>query len=259
MAVPANAKVANVLNEPGVPITLSDGSVAYARMSVMTDASGNPIGGGTDAQQVQGNTAHDAAYSTSNPVGMGAYATSSFQAAVATGDMVRLAATPYGNMLVSFGAGSTVPGVDGTTLLNIMQAAGGSSGPIAAQSFSYNGTNMVADRVPALNARLLSSAATTNGTSVKASAGFVFRIQGNNTVASKRYLKLYNKASAPTVGTDIPVMTVVLLASAAFDFPVAKGYYFPLGIAFAITAGIADADTAAIGAGDIEAFNMMYA
>jgi len=100
---------------------------------------------------------------------------------------------------------------------------------------------------------------TTNATSVKATAGDLFKVSGNNTVASKRYLKLYNKASAPTVGTDTPVLTFVLPASLAFDISISNGSYFSTGIAYAITGAAADADTTAIGAGDIECLNIGYA
>lgn len=123
---------------------------------------------------------------------------------------------------------------------------------------TYNGTNW--DRTRKVNAanRLLSSAATTNAVSVKVTAGDVHKITGNNTVASKRYLKLYNKASAPTVGTDTPVLTFVLAASAPFDINL-SGHYFSTGIAYAITGAAADADATAIGAGDIECMNLTYA
>jgi hypothetical protein len=125
---------------------------------------------------------------------------------------------------------------------------------------SFNGSTY--DRVKKANAasRLLSSAATTNATSVKASAGDLFKIAGNNTVASKRYLKLYNKASAPTVGSDTPVLTFVLPLSAPFAIDLgATGQYFSTGIAYAITGAAADADTTALGAGDIECLNLTYA
>lgn len=108
--------------------------------------------------------------------------------------------------------------------------------------------------------RLLSSAATTNATSLKASAGRLFKIRGLNNAASIRYLKLYNKASAPTVGTDVPVITIPLRASADFDIDLGVyGYFFSTGIAYAITGAVADADATAIVAGDILALNIWYA
>ena len=51
------------------------------------------------------------------------------------------------------------------------------------------------------------SAATTNATSVKASAGIINDIVVGNNGAGVAYFKLYDKASAPTVGTDTPVAT----------------------------------------------------
>lgn len=104
--------------------------------------------------------------------------------------------------------------------------------------------------------RLLSAAASTNATSVKTSAGTVRTIQGRNAAAASRYLKLYNKASAPTVGTDTPKKTVHLPAGADFVFDVDN--YFSTGIAYAITTAAADADTGALTAGDVICFSMDY-
>lgn len=105
--------------------------------------------------------------------------------------------------------------------------------------------------------RLLTSLNTTNGANIKASAGTVWKIIGNNTVAAKKYLKLYNKATAPTVGTDTPVATFVLLASSSFNIEI-PARYFATGIGIAITGAAADNDTTAIGAGDIECLNLFY-
>lgn len=94
------------------------------------------------------------------------------------------------------------------------------------------------------------SAATTNATSVKASAGVVQAIYVNNANAAVRYLKLYNKASAPTVGTDTPVATFAIPASGAINPQFFGGLNFDTGIAFALTTGIADSDTAAVSANE---------
>lgn len=155
---------------------------------------------------------------------------------------------------------------DGTNPMGIVNgsmARGQSASPsgwtrVAAYGWRFNGTSVDPDYKPNQTSRLLSSAATTNATSVKASAGELFEIIGSNTVASKRYLKLYNKASAPTVGTDTPVLTLVIPASASFSFRF-TAQYFSTGIAYAITGAAADADTTAIGSGDIECLNMTYA
>jgi hypothetical protein len=100
----------------------------------------------------------------------------------------------------------------------------------------------------------LISAASTNGTSLKASAGQLFFIQATNINAAVRYLKFYNKASAPTVGTDVPVLTFAVpgnAAGAGFLVEVTNGLVFSTGIAFALTTGSSTADTGAVAASDL--------
>jgi hypothetical protein len=101
------------------------------------------------------------------------------------------------------------------------------------------------------------SAATTNATSVKASAGQVFGWYISNANAAARFLKLYNKASAPTVGTDTPVMTIQIPAGAAANVEFSHGIAFATGIALALTANVADADTSAVAANEI-IINLLY-
>jgi hypothetical protein len=105
--------------------------------------------------------------------------------------------------------------------------------------------------------RLLSAAATTNGTSVKATAGVVKRVIGTSKAATDRFLKFYDKASAPTVGTDVPIMTILLPPMTAFVLDIDD--HFQLGIAYAITGLAADADTTACAAGDIVCLNLRFA
>lgn len=100
----------------------------------------------------------------------------------------------------------------------------------------------------------LFSAATTNATSVKGSAGVIGGIYLYNSNAAVRYFKLYNKASAPTVGTDTPVLVIPLPPNGLqkVDHAVSSfGMRFSTGIAYAITTGLADADTGAVGANDV--------
>ncbi|MFT3671302.1 hypothetical protein [Aestuariivirga sp.] len=97
------------------------------------------------------------------------------------------------------------------------------------------------------------SAASTNATSVKASAGTVYNVTATNINAAIRYLKLYNKASAPTVGTDVPVLTIPIPATGSVNLPFGElGKRFATGIAFAITAAAADTDTTAVAASEIK-------
>lgn len=99
----------------------------------------------------------------------------------------------------------------------------------------------------------INSAATTNAASVKASAGTVYSITVSNTAASPRYVKLYNKASAPTVGTDVPVLTIPVPAGGVVNVPFGTtGHRLATGIALAITANAADSDTTAVGASEVK-------
>ena len=99
------------------------------------------------------------------------------------------------------------------------------------------------------------SAASTNATSLKASAGTVFGIQVFNTNAAARYLKLYNKASAPTVGTDTPVKVITIPGNTAGAGAVVSlpdhGVAFSTGIAWALTTGAAHTDTGAVALSEI--------
>lgn len=110
---------------------------------------------------------------------------------------------------------------------------------------------------PNATSRIVSSAATTNATSAKASAAKLFGLQGYNANAAVRYLKLYDKATAPVVGTDVPVKTLALPPTAAFAFDFV-GYDFAVGLAYALTTGAADADVGAVAAGDILGLNVDY-
>jgi hypothetical protein len=102
-----------------------------------------------------------------------------------------------------------------------------------------------------LNARI-ASAASTNATSVKPAPGTLYGIHVHNTSAAAKFLKLYNKASAPTVGTDTPVLTVPIAAGVSRDINFGDiGLAFSLGIAYAITNLVADSDTTVVAANDV--------
>lgn len=104
----------------------------------------------------------------------------------------------------------------------------------------------------------LNSAATTNATSVKATAGRVYSLLLSNQNAAARFFKLYNKASAPTVGTDIPVAVIPVPASSTLVLELGTfGVQFGTGIAYAVTGAIGDTDTTVITAGDFKV-NMQY-
>ena len=126
-----------------------------------------------------------------------------------------------------------------------------------------NTTPWLTSNIPATSGGLtgthLVSAATTNATSVKTSAGQVFNIQGFNVnTSSPRYLKIYNKASAPTVGTDTPIAVYLIPPNySGVVCEISNGLACSTGIAFAITGGIADTDATAIAASEV-VINLQY-
>lgn len=107
----------------------------------------------------------------------------------------------------------------------------------------------------------LISTSSTNANVIKNSGGNLYSIIAIGLTSTVRYLKLYNKATTPTVGTDVPLMTIPVPANtqgAGISIPFSMGANFPLGIGVAITSGSADNDTGAVGAGDV-ILNITYA
>ena len=92
------------------------------------------------------------------------------------------------------------------------------------------------------------SATTTNATAVSSVPVNVSILHLVNTGDGVRFVKLYNKASAPTVGTDVPLITIGIPAvqNSSFMLPALQGINFSIGLSYAITLGAADSDTTAL-------------
>jgi hypothetical protein len=105
---------------------------------------------------------------------------------------------------------------------------------------------------------ILNSAASTNGALILTGTSGLHAFYATNTGATAAYVKLYNKATAPTVGTDVPAMILPIAAAVAGVPGVAllpigyQGFRFALGLGIAITGGAADADTTAVAAGQVK-------
>ena len=99
----------------------------------------------------------------------------------------------------------------------------------------------------------VNSLATTNALLVKATGATVFSITASNIGATTRYLKIYNKATAPVVGTDIPILTIPVLAGNIQNINLGIfGLRTLTGLGIGITAGALDTDVAVIGAGEVK-------
>lgn len=98
----------------------------------------------------------------------------------------------------------------------------------------------------------LISAASTNATSLKTSAGTLYSLNAYNNGASTAYLKLYNLATAPTVGTSVAVMTILLPAGGGSNVVLPPmGVNFTTGLAYAITGVGTTADATDVAAAQV--------
>lgn len=103
------------------------------------------------------------------------------------------------------------------------------------------------------------SAATTNSTLVAAGYRTLTGATVINTTATIYYLKLYDKVTAPTCGTDTPVQVFPIPASSSgngFVLSSVSGTAFVAGMGFCLTGAIADADTTAAATGVV--INLTY-
>jgi len=117
-----------------------------------------------------------------------------------------------------------------------------------------NGASLVASILGGATPFKLVSAATVNATLVKGAAGKLMSLTAWNLNAAVRYLKIYNKATAPSEA-DTPVYVIPIPASATGNGTVValppEGAAFALGIGYRVTTGAADADVAAVAANEI--------
>jgi len=254
-------------------ITTPAAGTVNSRLATLNTTLGSPLQAGGTVVATQSTASSlkamvsgvdaDAATPTVNPQTVAGLYTSGSLGTLSTGQLGRVNVDTYRNLRATF-CGLSATAADGFANASLVFAQPDALGTrtlglFTVSPYIFNGGSH--DRLvkPNATSRIISSAATTNATSAKASAGNVHLITGRNTSASVLYLKLYNKASAPTVGTDTPVMTIPLPATSAFptiEWP--NGYYFSTGIAYAITTGSADADTGAVAAGDVIGLNLNY-
>lgn len=230
----------------GNPVLVAGMDGSNNAQTLATDTSGNQIAVGNVAS---------GATDSGNPVKVGGLYSSTLPT-LTNGQRGNLQLSPKGMLLV---AGDTNAIADGSAnIIASLPDLSGAIRPFGSYPFAFNGSTWDRMAKASATSRIVSSAASTNATSAKASAGTVYGITGYNSNAAVRYLKLYNKASAPTVGTDTPVLTYAIPPTAGFAFDDVNGMYFSTGIAYALTTGSADADTGAVGAADIVGLNIKY-
>jgi hypothetical protein len=94
------------------------------------------------------------------------------------------------------------------------------------------------------------AAASTNATTAKNSAGVVHLVSVFNNALYPVFVKFFDKATTPTVGTDTVVWTVAVQAGISRDVAPPPGVYFTAGISYAIVKGIANNDANAVALND---------
>lgn len=150
-------------------------------------------------------------------------------------ERVELLARPSGDM----GAAAPVV-VQGGTLAGVTAITGAGTPAVPATPFFVN------------------SAASTNGALVLTGTSGLCALWASNIGATDAFVKLYNKATAPTVGTDVPEMIIPVRAAVAGLPGIAElspgfnAYRFPLGLGIAITGAVGDTDTTAVAAGQVK-------
>lgn len=111
-------------------------------------------------------------------------------------------------------------------------------------------TKIIAAPAGAASKTHLVSAATTNATIVKASAGRLVGWRITNTNAAFRYVKLHNIATTPTAGSGV-VETIGAPPSSSINGFFVAGSAFTTGIGMTTVTEAIYAGTTAVGAGDL--------
>jgi len=160
---------------------------------------------------------------------------------LAVGGNIAVGAAPTANP-------TPIGGWDGTNTRRVLLDAV-SGGTVLGANGASNGASVTT----------LISAATNNLTQLKATLGRIHIIDIQNTVASVRYLKLFNVPSASvTMGTTSATMNFGIPASGKLSIVTDLGLNLGgSGIAYALTGGSSLTDNTAIGSGDLIA-NFQY-
>lgn len=121
--------------------------------------------------------------------------------------------------------------------------------PVFPPSFIYPSatSSLLAQTVYTVN-----SAASTNAATIKASAGNLYHFTAMNASAATKYVRFFNKASNPTMGTDVPIAVVAIPATSSKEMNWIIPIRFSTGIAVAITGGAAATDSTNVAAGDVQ-------
>ena len=138
----------------------------------------------------------------------------------------------------------------GTATVTVSSAITVNALPAGSSAIGDVGVQYRANATGAAGGAHIVSAASTNATIVKASAGRVLGWSLTNNSAAWRYVKLHNQTTAPTAGAAV-VRTIAIPPGVVTNFTFEGGIAFATGIGLTIVTGAADADATAVGAGEV--------
>jgi hypothetical protein len=154
---------------------------------------------------------------------------------------------------------SRQPGATGNNTVNVasMPSVAIGSGTITTVSTVTAVTTAGTPLAPA-TPYILNSLATTNIALILTGTSGLHAFYASNTGATAAFVKLYNKATAPVLASDVPAMIIPVPAAVGgvpgvATLPIGfNGFRFALGLGIAITGGVADNDTTAVAAGQVK-------
>ena len=163
--------------------------------------------------------------------------------AAAVGSVTLGAAIPTGANTIGSVVISGTPAV--TISGNVSLGTGGNTVGYVNVAYNTGATN------GALTSHIV-AAASTNATTIKASAGRVIGWSlANTSNVSYRYVKLYNITTTPVPGTSTVTQTIAIAPNTVSNFALEGGINHTVGIGYAIVTGSADSDNTAVSAGDV--------
>jgi hypothetical protein len=251
---------------PGSFVQLASGNDAgnfnYSELdSAIVQVTGTYTGALTPQVSIDGATWVAIGPSTIQNINTGVYTQTIASAAVGAFN-INIAGFRYfrisANAAVTGTAVLTINSTEATSAISVLGAIPTGTNSIgtvilgAGTALAGQVSNGAVTTAPGTTQTTVNSAASTNAANVKATAGNVYTIFANNASAAAKYVRLYNKATAPTVGTDVPVRVITIPASSSKEIALTVPLRFATGIGYAITGGAATLDATAVAAGDVQ-------
>jgi hypothetical protein len=248
----ANVQTSPTINNPNLPVTLDiQKSTAGASVLTMNTAC---WGAGTTSGYNK-----ITATLTDNTLAQLGRSVITGQTTGGGGGYVNVKVNPSGALVTAttLDAGTnSIGSVTQATATNLRTASEVYQGGSAVSSSNPLNVTLVSGTTAGDSIYHLVSAATTNATNIKASAGEVTGWYIYNSNASARKVAFHNTAGTPTAGSSV-YFTVVIPGLAATNVSFPAGLSFSTGIAITTVTGLADSDATAVALNDLN-INIYY-